>query len=99
MEPRPAPLRSAAGTIEHDITPNGTVRNHRPVGFRNGLPPIVPYGWRKRSYPWADRVVAAVEAEHGQPFPVCRECGSPMDYNGGFGRCPSCQPRTPGRQE
>jgi hypothetical protein len=35
-------------------------------GYRNGLN-IVPYAYRGRSYSWAQRVLAAAEAEHGRP--------------------------------
>jgi hypothetical protein len=33
---------------------------------RNGLP-IVPYAYRARTYPWAQRALAAAEAAHGAP--------------------------------
>ncbi len=36
----------------------------RPV--RNNIPEV-PYQWRARTYPWAQRALAAAEAEYGQP--------------------------------
>lgn len=36
---------------------------------RNGLP-IVPYAWRARSYPWAQRALAAAIARYGNPDDV-----------------------------
>lgn len=37
----------------------------RPI--RNGIPETPGYAWRTRAYPWAIRVLAAAEAEHGTP--------------------------------
>lgn len=62
-----------------------------------GLPPGQPvprYAWRARSYPWAQRVLAAAEAEHGQPEPTCL-CGAVVTYRDGrIVRCGACG-RTP----
>lgn len=37
-----------------------------PRPIRNGMPEM-PYAWRARTYPWAQRTLAAAEAEHGSP--------------------------------
>jgi hypothetical protein len=58
-------------------------------GFRNGLAGI-PYEYRARAYPWALRAIAAAEAEHGKPVPVCGTCGSRLVYSGSWGRCVEC---------
>lgn len=79
-----------SGSTEPD-SPDGGSRKFRP--YRNGLPERVNYSYRGRSYPWAERAIEAAEAEHGKPKPVCLECGSPLGYFGGFGRCPN---RCPG---
>lgn len=53
---------------------------------RNGLPGV-NYAWRARAYPWAQRALAAAEAEHGAP-PVTpgRRPGRPRS-DGRCGRC------------
>ena len=85
---------TGAVTLELRRDEAGESRNMRkPTGFRNGVPVVASYAWRARRYPWAQRTIAAAEAEHGQPFPVCADCGGRMDYTGGYGRCPSCRPR------
>lgn len=60
-----------------------------PGGYRNGLAEVA-YEYRARRYPWAQRAIAAAEAEHGKPFPACGRCGAKLVYNGGFGRCLEC---------
>ena len=42
----------------------GTADNREPA--RNGLP-VVLYRWRARSYPWAQRALAASIARYGNP--------------------------------
>jgi hypothetical protein len=60
-----------------------------PGGYRNGLAEV-PYAYRARTYPWALRALAAAEAEHGQPVPVCGRCGTRLACRGGYGRCVAC---------
>jgi len=57
--------------------------------FRNGLAEV-PCAYRARSYPWAVKALAAAEAQHGKPVPVCGVCGGRLTYNGDYGRCPAC---------
>lgn len=58
----------------------------------NNVPVVPLYSYRARRYPWAQRVLAAAEAEHGPPVPTC-EHGKPIpDARGrGVRRCPECQ--------
>jgi hypothetical protein len=58
-------------------------------GFRNGLAEV-PYEYQARTYPWAQRAIAAAEAEHGKPVPVCGKCGGRLVHIGGYGRCFEC---------
>jgi hypothetical protein len=37
-----------------------------PAAARNGLP-VVPYAWRARTYPWAQRTLADAIARYGAP--------------------------------
>jgi hypothetical protein len=63
------------------------------AGVRNGLPETPPYQYRARTYPNARRLIAAAEAEHGQPVPVCRWCGGSAKFTSEHvkGWCPTCQ--------
>jgi hypothetical protein len=61
-----------------------------PRTTRNGLPEVPGYSYRERSYPWADAVLAAADAEHGDPAPTCF-CGQPLAWKDGRAvRCPHC---------
>ena len=90
---------AAAATVQEERTEAGKIYGRYLRGYRNGLP-LVPYEREARTYPWALKAIAAAEAEHGEPFPVCL-CGARLVYvNGGHGRCPACEPDavTAGRQ-
>jgi hypothetical protein len=88
VELRQERLTAAAVTAERPGDRRGPVMR----GFRNGLAKI-PYAYRARAYPWAARAIAAAEAEHGKPVPVCGACGARLAYSGGWGRCPVCAAR------
>jgi hypothetical protein len=61
-----------------------------PRTTRNGQPEFVPYVRKARPHPWADAVLAAATAEHGEPAPTCF-CGQPMAWKDGRAvRCPHC---------
>lgn len=59
----------------------------------NNVPAVPLYQYRARRYPWAQRVLAAAEAEHGEPEPTCT-CGQPIaEWRVHAGRpCAACQP-------
>lgn len=40
------------------------------------LPEVPRYAYRARRYRWAERNIAAAEATHGPPGPVCSRCGA-----------------------
>lgn len=88
MEPRLAPVPVAAA-ITTDYGGHGVAVRQR--GTRNGLPLTVPYAYRARRYPWAQRANAAAEARYGKPRPVC-VCGAPLRHEQAAfgGRCERC---------
>jgi len=63
VEPRDIPLLAANASIEYGP---GRRAGGEPRSYRNGLAEV-PYEWRARSYPWAERALAAAEARHGAP--------------------------------
>lgn len=74
------------------------IRPYR-TGTTNGRPETPAYQWRARTYPWARAALAAAEAVHGQPYPVC-QFGHPMTFSNDHvqGWCRTCQapPQLPG---
>ena len=85
VELRQGRLTASAVTTERPGDRRGPIMRT----FRNGLAEV-PYAYRARSYPWAVKALAAAEAQHGKPVPVCGACGARLTYNGGHGRCPAC---------
>jgi hypothetical protein len=85
VELRQERLTASPVTTERPADRRGPVAR----GFRNGLAET-PYEYRARAYPWAQRAIAAAEAQHGKPVPVCGTCGGRLVYNGGWGRCAEC---------
>ena len=70
-------LAVTPGSTEIETTPGGTRSAARFRAYRNRLP-IVPYEYRARAYPWAQAAIAAAEARHGPPRPVCATCLGPV---------------------
>jgi hypothetical protein len=63
---------------------------------RNDMPVVPYYRHGARTYPWAQRAIAAAEAVHGRPVPTCL-CGAPLTERRGRdfgGQCETCDPGT-----
>lgn len=53
------------------------------------VPPAVPYIYRARRYPWAERLLARAEAVHGVPVARCPDCKRPDTSPGCLRYCGS----------
>ena len=62
-------LRRETAPVAASVTVETDREQHRRYlrGTRNGLPGTVPYVYRARRQPWAQRAVAASIAEYGEP--------------------------------
>jgi hypothetical protein len=54
---------------------------------------VIPYRYRGRRYPWAERTIRRAQAIHGEPLPTCT-CGHPLEFCGDrVFPCPACTTR------
>lgn len=95
---KPCPgCQQAEARRRADVNSTGQAAAHVPDHARekrNNMPDVPYYRHRARRYPWAERAIAAAEAEHGAPESTC-VCGSLLpEYRARYvgGKCETCQP-------